>query len=175
MSNVAKLVTPSDGEANGFYLTLWLRLVQKSCRIGTFDRYIGSLDSTVLARSADKSAELIVLAKNGWPINRPWDYQPLKENNLCLSLLGLVHRSRNWTYWFSALKKCIYTYPVLWIGHGTASIHNQENMSIKEKCPCQTVNIEKDSQCQMKVCKKLTPCLMKGSKKNCSLGLKVDL
>ena len=44
------------------------------------------------------------------------DYQHLNDKNLCLSLLGLVHKSGNSIYWFSALKKCIHTYPVLWMG-----------------------------------------------------------
>ena len=44
-----------------------------------------------------------------------------------------------------------------------ASILNPENMS--KKSLCQTVNFEKESQCQVKVCKKLTLRPAKGSKK----------
>ena len=67
---------------------------------------------------ADKSAHSIRILWHGWPINRParfdcgmvWpinrsrDYQPLKDKNLCLSILGLRHKSGNWISWFSALK-----------------------------------------------------------------------
>ena len=38
-------------------------------------------------------------------------------------------------------------------------------MSTEEKSPCKTVNIDKESSCQVKFCKKLTPCPAKGSKK----------
>ena len=50
---------------------------------------------TVLARLADKSAELIVLARHVWPINWRRDYEPLTEKSLFLSLLGLIHNSGN--------------------------------------------------------------------------------
>ena len=51
-----------------------------------------------------------------WTIlNEKIDICSAKEK-LCSSLLGLVHKNRNWIYWFSALKKCIYTYSVLWMG-----------------------------------------------------------
>ena len=49
---------------------------------------------------------------------------------------------------------------------GGALILNPENMSTKEKSPCQTANIEKESPCLVNVCKKLTSCTAKGSKKN---------
>ena len=43
----------------------------------------------------DKSAELIVHARHEWPINWPRDYQPWKDENLCLSILGLLHKGGN--------------------------------------------------------------------------------
>ena len=52
---------------------------QKSCLIGTFDKKIGLLHSTIVARLADKLAKLIVHAKHGWLINWPRGYQPSKE------------------------------------------------------------------------------------------------
>ena len=62
----------STGSIPHASLTLWLRLAhllaQKSCLIGTFA--IAPLDSTVLACLTDKLAELIVLARHGWPINQ---------------------------------------------------------------------------------------------------------
>ena len=85
------------------------------------------------------------------------------ETKLGLSLLGLVHKSGNGIYWFSALIKVYKN--VFCSGWGKALILNPENMSIKEKSPCQTVNIEKESLCQVKVCKKWTLCPAKGSKK----------
>ena len=58
-------------------------------------RQFGSFDLTILPRMADNSAELIIHATHKWPINRPRDYHPWKDENLCLSILGLVHKSRN--------------------------------------------------------------------------------
>ena len=53
--------------------TLWLRLADKSaykfCLFGTDGRQIGPLDSIIVPRMADKSAELIVHARHEWPIN----------------------------------------------------------------------------------------------------------
>ena len=48
-----------------------------------------------MAQFADKLAKLTVHAKHDWHINRPQDYQPLKDKNLCLAILGLVHKSGN--------------------------------------------------------------------------------
>ena len=91
---------------------------------------------------ADKSAELIVHARHGWPIYRPLDYQPLKDKNLCLSILGLVHKSGNYIFWFSALKIVCIHLPCT-VDRGGASILSPGNMSTNEKSPCQTVHIEK--------------------------------
>ena len=57
-------------------------------------RQIGPLDSTIERWMADKSAELTVHASHEWSINGPWNYQPWNDENLCLSILGLVHKSR---------------------------------------------------------------------------------
>ena len=46
-------------------------------------RQIGRLDSTIVPRMADKSAELIKYARHKWPIHRPRDYQTWKDENLC--------------------------------------------------------------------------------------------
>ena len=77
-----------NNNSTSLQLTLWLQLAnkstQKTCLLGTDGRQIGPLDSTIVARMADKSAELTVHAKHQWPINRPQDYQ-----------LGLVHKSGN--------------------------------------------------------------------------------
>ena len=54
-------------------------------------RQISPYDSTFEPRMANKSAELIKHARHEWSINRPRDYQPMKDENLCLSILGLVH------------------------------------------------------------------------------------
>ena len=58
-------------------------------------REIGPLDSTIVARMVDKSAYSIQMLWHGWPINWPRDYQLLKDKNLCISILGLVHKSGN--------------------------------------------------------------------------------
>ena len=58
-------------------------------------RQIGPLDLTIMPQMADKSAELIVHARHEWPKNRPHDYQPWKDENLSLSILGLVHKCGN--------------------------------------------------------------------------------
>ena len=102
---------------NNVEVRLWLWLAdksaQKSCIIGTFGRYIGLLQSTIVAQLANMFAILIVHARHGWPINRPRDYQPLKDINVCLSILGLMHKSGNWISWFSALK-IVYTLTLYW-------------------------------------------------------------
>ena len=41
-----------------------------------------------------------------------------------------------------------------------------ENMSTKEKSPCNMANIENESPCQVRVCKKLSLCQFEGSEKN---------
>ena len=48
--------------------------------------------STIIAMI---SAKLIIHARHEWPVNEPKDYHPWKDENLCLSVLGLVHKSRN--------------------------------------------------------------------------------
>ena len=57
---------------------LWLRLddklTQKTCLLGMDGRHIGPLDSTIVPRMANKSANLIVHARHEWPISRPRDY-----------------------------------------------------------------------------------------------------
>ena len=68
---------------------------KKTCPLGTDGWQIDPLDSTIVPRMADKSAERMVHGTREWLINRPWDYQPWKDENLCLSILGLVHKSRN--------------------------------------------------------------------------------
>ena len=55
-----------------------------------------------------------------------------------------------------------------------ASILDPENMNTKQKSRCQTVNIE-NSPCQVKVCKKLTPCPAKDIKNSAAKGLNVFL
>ena len=99
---------------------------------------------TVLARLADKSAKLRVLAMHGY---RPWDNQPLKEKNLCLSLLGLAKKERKLNLPVLHFKESVYTLNLYcgW-GGGGASILNPESMSTKVKIPCQTVNIEQESR-----------------------------
>ena len=52
---------------------------------------------------ADKSDEVIVHARHEWLINQHQD-QPWKNDNVYLSILGLVHKSGNLVSWFSALK-----------------------------------------------------------------------
>ena len=80
-------------------LTLWLQQADKSdyktCLLGTVGRQIGQLNLTIVPWMADKSTELIVHAKHEWPINRPQDYYPWKDEILCLSILGLVHKNGN--------------------------------------------------------------------------------
>ena len=80
-------------------LILWLRLAnksaQKTCLLGMDVRQISPLDSTIVPWMADKSAELMIHAKHERPINLPRDYKPWKDENLCLSILGLVYKSGN--------------------------------------------------------------------------------
>ena len=103
---------------------------------------------------------------HGWPINRPWNYQPLKEKNSCLSLLGLIHKSGIWISWVSSLKK--------WIIHLPYTVDRAEAQEtwVPKKSLCQTVNIEK-SPCQVKVYKKLSPCPLKGIKNLSSQRVKL--
>ena len=42
-------------------------------------RQIGTHDSTIVPGMADKSTELIKYVKHEWPIKRPRDYQPWKD------------------------------------------------------------------------------------------------
>ena len=60
-------------------------------------------------------------------------------------------------------KNFIYTLTCT-VNRGGASILSLGNMSTKEKSLCQTVTMKKTS-CQVKVCKKLSPCQLEGSKK----------
>ena len=76
---------------------------------------MGPRDSTIVAHKADKLAELIVLARHVRLINRPLDYRPLKDKNLCLSLLGLVHKSGKLNFLVLRFKKSVYT-PTLYCG-----------------------------------------------------------
>ena len=71
------------------------RFAHKTCVLGMDGGQIGPLDSIIVALTADKVAELTVHASHEWPINRPRDYQPWKDEILCLYLLGLVHKSGN--------------------------------------------------------------------------------
>ena len=93
---------------------------------------------------AGKLACSIRLLWHGWPINRPHDYQPLKNKNLCLSTLDLVHKSGNGITWIFALK-IVYIHLPCNVDRGRASILSPGKMSSKEKNPCQTVNMEKNS------------------------------
>ena len=54
-------------------------------------RQIGPHDSTIVPQLANKSSELIIHARHEWQIKRPRNYQPWKHENLCLSILGVVH------------------------------------------------------------------------------------
>ena len=79
-------------------LTLWLRLTDKSAKkTSTCHGWwqISPLDSTIVSRMADKSVKLIKRDRHEWPINRPRVYQLWKDENLCLSILDLVHMSGN--------------------------------------------------------------------------------
>ena len=64
-------------------LTPWLRLADKSTHIPWLlamdGRQIGLYDTTIVPQMADKSAELIMHARHEWPIKRPQDYQPWKD------------------------------------------------------------------------------------------------
>lgn len=74
-------------------LTLWLQQADKSThrtgQLATGGLQISPHDSTVL-QIVDKSAELIKNTRHEWPMKRPQDYQPSKDEKLCLSIL-LVH------------------------------------------------------------------------------------
>ena len=55
---------------------------------------INPLNSTIVPWMAQyKSAELIAHARHESPINRSRNYHHWKDENLCLSILGLVHKS----------------------------------------------------------------------------------
>ena len=65
----------------------------KPCLLATDGQQISQLDlTTIVAQMVDKLVEL-VHAKHEWPINLPRNYQPWKDENLCVSILGLVHKS----------------------------------------------------------------------------------
>ena len=59
-------------------------------------------------------------------------YQPWKYENLCLSILGLVHKSGNWVSWFSALQ-ILYIHLPFTVDKGRASILTQEMRVPKKK------------------------------------------
>ena len=59
---------------------------------------IRPLDSTIVVWLDDKSVS---------------GYQPMKDKNLCLSILRLVHKAEIELPGYPILKLCIYTYPVL--------------------------------------------------------------
>ena len=75
----------------------------RTCQLGKDGWQIGPHDLTIVLWMADKLAELIIHARQEWPIKQPQDYQPWKNEKKCLSTLGLVHTDRNWVSWFSAL------------------------------------------------------------------------
>ena len=52
----------------------------------------------------------------------------------------------------------------LYCGWGEVSILSPRNMSTNEKNQCQTVNIENESPCQVRVCKKFSQCQFEGVK-----------
>ena len=134
----------------------WLQLAdksaQKTCLLGMDGRQIGPLHSTIVPRMVDKSAELTVHVWHEILINRPRDYQPWKDENLCLSILGLVQKTGNLVSWSSVLK-IVYIYLPCTVDKGRASILCLGNVSIKEKSPCQTLNMKKSTPCQVKICK----------------------
>ena len=86
-------------------LPLWLQLADKSApkNLSTWHRWpVNWLTWFVIVpRMANKSVELIVHARHEWSINRPRDHQPWKDENLCLSILAIIHKSGNWVFWFS--------------------------------------------------------------------------
>ena len=78
---------------------------------------------------ADNSAELMVHVRREWPINRPQVYHPCKDENLCLSILGLVHLNGNLVSWFCVLQIVYIHLP--WLRE---SFNSQPgNVSTKEK------------------------------------------
>ena len=62
----------------------------------------------------------------------PQDYQTWKDENLCVSILGLLHKSRNLVSLFPALKNLLYTFPCT-VDRGGTSILSPGNVSPKEK------------------------------------------
>ena len=75
-------------------------------------------DSTIVPWMANKSAELITHAVHKWPIKRPRDFQPRKNQEHCLCILVLVHMYANSDSWFSALQ-VLYLYLPCKLDRGT--------------------------------------------------------
>ena len=73
-------------------LTLWLWLADKAA------------EQTFLLGTDGRPTNSIRLLWHIWKIARPRDYQPLKDENLCLSILDLLHKSGNWVCWFFTIK-----------------------------------------------------------------------
>ena len=92
---------------------------------------IGTLDSTIVPWIANKSACSIRLLWHASPKYRPRDYQPWKDENLCLCILGLVHNNGTWVSWFSALK-ISYVHLPCTVDIDEASILIPGNLSTKE-------------------------------------------
>ena len=91
----------------------------------------------------DKLAKLTVHASHESPINRTMDYHPWKDENLCLSILGLVHKRGNLVFWFTALK-ILYIYLLCTVDGAEIQFSARETR-VPKKSPCQTVNVEKNS------------------------------
>ena len=89
----------------------------------------------------------------GWPINRPQDYQPLKDKNLCLSVLGLAHKSRNWISWFSALKIVYIHWPYTVDGAKLQFLSEKQEYQRKKSVPNSKHGKKlRDYQLDMKIC-----------------------
>ena len=127
-----------------FHLLQWVnKSAQKTCLLGMDDWQIGPLEPTIVPWMADKSAKLIVHARNEWLINRPRNYKPWKDENFCLSIISLLHKSGNCVSWFSTLI-VLYIHLPCTVDRGGATILSLRNVSTKEESPCQTVNMGKN-------------------------------
>ena len=78
-----------------------------------------------------------------------------RKKNLCLSLLVLVHKERTLNLLVLCFKS-VYTL-TLYCGWRRSFNSQSRKHEYQRKNPCQTVNIEKGSLCQVKVCNKFTP------------------
>ena len=88
----------------------------------------------------------------------------LKDENLCLTILGLVCKSGNWGSWFFALK-LFYIHLPCTVDRGGASVLSQGNASTKEKSPYQTVNMEKQLRARWRYVKNYLHANLKEAKK----------